>query len=106
MNQLYDITMTDRSGGAADHQLLSDKQTDQSDRNYIFQHASGQTGDPPAGVFDNPPVVDIFEGITGDLLLVRAAPPILIPEQKQEVSVTCMSFYNLLIGCCVTVSPT
>lgn len=89
MNQLDDITMTDRSRRAADHQLLSDRQTDrQLDWDYISQHAPGQKGDLPARVFDDPPVVDIFEGITGDLLLVRAAPPIFIPEhthRKQEV---------------------
>lgn len=42
----------------------------------------GRKGDPPAGVFYDPPVVDVFERITGDLLLVRAAPPIFIPEQE------------------------
>lgn len=46
---------------------------------YISQHALGLTGNLPAWVFEDPPVVDVFEGITGDLLLVRAAPPILIP---------------------------
>lgn len=56
MNQLDDITVTDRSRRSVDHQLL------------------------PARIFDDPPVVDIFEGITGDLLLVRAAPPIVIPD--------------------------
>jgi len=58
------------------------------ERYYIPQQAGRQTGGLPSGVFDDPPVVDVFEGITGDLLLVRAAPPIFIPEhssRKQEV---------------------
>ena len=51
-----------------------------------------QTGDLPAGVFDDPPVVDVFEGVTCDLLLVRAAPPIFIPEHTNRKS--CDSDFN------------
>lgn len=32
----------------------------------------------PPGVLDDPPVVDIFEGVTGHLLLVGAAPAVLV----------------------------
>lgn len=63
-------------------------------RRAISQHALGQIGDLPAcpgqtvdlpaRVFDDPPVVDVFKGITCDLLLVRAAPPILIPEHTNR----------------------
>lgn len=88
MDQLDQVTMTDWPGGAADNQLLSDTQTvRQTDS--ISQHASGQLGDSPVGIFDDPPVVDIFEGVAGDLLLVGTAPPILIPghtHRKQEVT--------------------
>lgn len=53
----------------------------------MSQHAQGLTDDLPARVFDDPPVVDIFKGVTGDLLLMGAASPIFIPEhRKQEVT--------------------
>lgn len=42
----------------------------------------GTNGDSPVRVLNDPPVVDVFERVTGDLLLVRAAPPIFIPEQE------------------------
>lgn len=83
MNQLDDITVTDRSGRSVDHQLLPDRDIDSS---YTWTTspciALEEKCDLPARIFDDPPVVDIFEGITGDLLLVRAAPPIVIPELK------------------------
>lgn len=81
MNQLDDITVTDRSRRSVDHQLLPDRDIDS-----IYTWATSpcialeEKCDLPARIFDDPPVVDIFEGITGDLLLVRAAPPIVIPE--------------------------
>ena len=57
----------------------------------------------PAGVFDDPPVVDVFKGVTCDLLLVGAAPPTFIPEHRQEVRDTEASDWLLgqrpLIGC-------
>lgn len=71
MNQLDDITMMDRSWRSVHHQILSTPETKHLlDQNYDFQQAPGQTGDLPARMFDDPPVVDVFEGITGDLLLV------------------------------------
>lgn len=76
---------TGRGGLLTTSSCLTDRkrERDRLDRDYISQHATGQTGDLPAGVFDDPPVVDVFERITGDLLLVRAAPPIFIPEHTQ-----------------------
>lgn len=62
--------------------------TDRLDLDCVSLHVPGQTGDKPAGVFDDPPVVDVLKGVTGNLLLVRAAPPIFISkhsQRKQEV---------------------
>ena len=46
------------------------------------------TGELPAGLLNDPPVVDVFERVTCDLLLVRAAPPTLIPAQGTVMSFT------------------
>lgn len=86
MNQLYDITVTNRSRRVADHQLLSGRYRQIIPAPGVS--VPGQPGDLPARVFDDPPVVDVLEGITGDLLLVRAASPIFISKhshRKQEV---------------------
>lgn len=56
MKQLNNIAMSDRSGWAADHETVSPR------------------------VFNNPPVVDIFERIAGHLLLVGAATAIFISD--------------------------
>lgn len=93
MNQLDDITMTDRSRRTANHQLLSDTHAHTGEitppsippcQTGDLPACPGQTVDLPARVFDDPPVVDVFKGITCDLLLVRAAPPILIPEHTNR----------------------
>lgn len=42
------------------------------------------TGDLPARVLDDPPVVDVLEGVTGDLLLVRTSSSIFIPEDHKQ----------------------
>ena len=84
MKQLDDVTVADRSRRTADHQLLSDTRTDESERDQTSQHAPGYTGHLPAGIFDDPPIVDVFEGVTSYLLLIRAAPPIFIPEHAHR----------------------
>ena len=33
----------------------------------------------PVGPLDNPPVVDVLEGVAGNLLLVGGAPPVTVP---------------------------
>lgn len=54
VNELYNVSMSYRPGRVVYHQLVSPR------------------------ILDDPPVIDVFEGITGHLLLVGAATAILI----------------------------
>lgn len=43
----------------------------------------------PPGILDDPPVVDVFEGVTGHLLLVGAASAILVSARKSRQRGVC-----------------
>lgn len=58
------------------------------------------TGDLPAWVLDDPPVVDVLEGVAGDLLLVGTPSSIFIPEDnRQAVTSLRGGDADWLIGC-------
>lgn len=94
MNQLDDVTVSHGSGRRVHHQLLSETHTCWDLQNPT-RFCSGS--DLPGRVLDDPPVVDVLEGVAGHLLLVGAAPPIFIPEHRNRKLPFCPQ--RLLIGC-------
>lgn len=79
MDQLDHVPVADRPRTPTDHQLLPGRETPETGT-----PSSAPPGDLPAWVLHNPPVVDVFEGVTCDLLLVGTSSSVFIPEDSQQ----------------------